>query len=72
MMEIFPHSTLVAQVSDPYTPETPPPPPGFIVSIISSFQVVISDFFFGLIFFNSIWSNAMYNSDSHKGSLKMA
>ena len=24
-MEIFPHSTLVAQVSDPYTPETPPP-----------------------------------------------
>ena len=54
MIEIFPHSTLVAQVSDPYTPETPPPPPGFIVSIISSFQVVISDFFFGLIFFNSI------------------
>ena len=53
MMEIFPHSTLVAQVSDPYTPETPPPP-GFIVSIISRFQVVISDFFFGLIFFNSI------------------
>ena len=71
MMEIFPHSTLVAQVSDPYTSETPPPP-RFIVSIVSRFQVVISDFFFGLIFFNSIWSNAMYNSDSHKGSLKMA
>ena len=71
MMEIFPHSTLVAQVSNPYTPETPPPL-GFIVSIVSRFQVVISDFFFGLIFFNSIWSNAMYNSDSHKGSLKMA
>ena len=53
MMEIFPHSTLVAQVSDPYTPETPPPL-GFIVSIVSRFQVVISDFFFGLIFFNSI------------------
>ena len=70
MMEIFPYSTLVAQVSDPYTSETPPP--GFIVSIVTRFQVVISDFFFGLIFFNSIWSNAMYNSDSHKGSLKMA
>ena len=52
MMEIFPRSTLVAQVSDPYTSETPPP--GFIVSIVSRFQVVISDFFFGLIFFNSI------------------
>ena len=53
MMEIFPYSTLVAQVSDPYTSETPPPP-RFIVSIVSRFQVVISDFFFGLIFFNSI------------------
>ena len=53
MMEIFPHSTLVAQVSDPYTPEISPPP-GFIVSIVSRFQVVIFYFFFGMIFFNSI------------------
>ena len=45
MMEIFLHSTSVAHVSGPNTSETLPPL-GFIVSIVSRFHVVISDFFF--------------------------
>ena len=52
MMEMFLHSTSVAHVSGPNTSETLPPL-GFIVSIVSRFHVVISDFFFGQIFFNS-------------------
>ena len=51
MMEIFLHSTLMAHVSGPNTSETLPP--GFIVSIVSHFHVVISDFFFSQIFFNT-------------------